>query len=107
MSVCYSADDNGGKGFQLKRGDKICLDSWYWVGSDGPELAPHPGGTHLNVMGYMYAAYKVGSGKQWPDPATGPTPNAGCQEAIKEHCGHTIGFTRLPVMCKGIQKGIG
>merc|ERR1712238_282163 len=98
MSTCYSADENGGRGYLVKKGDKLRLDSWYWVGTDDEKLAPNPGGTHLNVMGYMYAAYKVGKFENWTLPA-GPAPTASCQDAISHHCGHTIGFTDLCMSC--------
>ena len=42
---------------QLSAGDEVTLKSYYWVGSEDKRTAPIPGGTHLNVMGYMYTAY--------------------------------------------------
>eukprot|EP00937_MAST-01D_sp_MAST-1D-sp2_P002338 g2338.t1 len=56
MSTCLDKDVDG-KTVKLAVGDKVRLDSWYWVGSDDPRIAPFRGGTHLNVMGYMYAAF--------------------------------------------------
>jgi hypothetical protein len=99
MSDCYNADENGGRGYALKKGDKVRLDSWYWVGSNDPRLANNRGGTHLNVMGYMYTAYKVVEGQTWPEPPTGPAPTAGCSQAISHHCGQMIGFTDMCLAC--------
>lgn len=59
MSTCFKKDDNSS--LIIKKHDVVRLDSWYWV-SDDPRIAPLPGGTHLNVMGYMYIAYASDSG---------------------------------------------
>mmetsp|Transcript_22325 Transcript_22325/g.27722 ORF Transcript_22325/g.27722 Transcript_22325/m.27722 type:complete len:106 (-) Transcript_22325:114-431(-) len=45
--------------FFLHKDDYVRLDSWYFVGSDDPRIAPLPGGGHLNVMGYMYTVFTV------------------------------------------------
>ena len=52
MSPCVDKSTTGS--LQIAKGDKVRLDSWYWVGRDDPRIYPLPGGTHLNVMGYMY-----------------------------------------------------
>ena len=60
MSVCLDkSKENGpeGKSVHIKKGDSVRLDSWYWVGSNDTRIYPHPGGTHLNVMAYMYMGY--------------------------------------------------
>lgn len=46
----------------LRKGDILQVDSWYFVGSEDSRLAPHVGGTHLNVMGYMIMAFTAPSG---------------------------------------------
>lgn len=56
MSYCFDKDD-ADQPLLIRRGDTLRLDSWYFVGSDDPRIAPLPGGTHLNVMGYMYVVY--------------------------------------------------
>ena len=56
MSTCLDKDVDG-RSLKLAPGDVVRLDSWYWVGSEDPRLDPLPAGTHLNVMGYMYAAF--------------------------------------------------
>ncbi len=54
MSACLDKSAKGGTSLTVAKGDKVRLDSWYWVGRDDPRIYPLPGGTHLNVMGYMY-----------------------------------------------------
>jgi hypothetical protein len=98
MSTCYDADQNQGQGYVLRAGDTLRLDSWYWVGSDDPVLAPNPGGTHLNVMGYLYTVYKT-LNQSWPHPPTGPAPTAGCKQALQKYCGSFIGFTNQCIAC--------
>lgn len=56
MSTCYDQDQAGGP-LKLSQGDKVRLDSWYWVGSEDSRIEPLPAGSHLNVMGYMYTAF--------------------------------------------------
>lgn len=90
MSDCYNADDHDGQGYKLQAGDTLRLDSWYFVGSDDPRIAPTPGGTHLNVMGYMYTIYKT-SGKDFPSPPTGPLPTASCHAGLMRYCGALVG----------------
>jgi len=89
VSPCYSADDHGGKPYSLKKGDKIRLDAYYWVGSYDKRIAPSPAGTHLNVMAYMYTAY---TGLTSSNTKEGPPPTAGCQRAIKHRCMSVLGF---------------
>lgn len=60
MTPCRNSEENDGLGLQVKKGDKLRLDGWYWVGAEDKRISPSPGGTHLNVMAYMYTAYKVG-----------------------------------------------
>ena len=55
MSTCIDKDTTGS--VELKKGDKIRLDSYYYVGRNDTRIYPHPGGTHLNVMAYMYTAF--------------------------------------------------
>jgi len=59
MSACFLKDDDDPDvpDVVLRKGDKLRLDSWYWVGSVDPNLSGHPGGSHLNVMGYMYTIF--------------------------------------------------
>jgi len=96
---CYNADDNQGQGFKVKKGDTLRVDSWYWVGRNDKMIAPHPGGTHLNVMGYMYMAYKVAPGGEWPEPDKGEAPTAGCMGALQKYCGSSVGFTDECLKC--------
>jgi hypothetical protein len=55
MSQCVN-QTNYPDGLKLTKGDKIRLDSWYYVGSDDKRIG-YSDGTHLNVMGYMYTAF--------------------------------------------------
>lgn len=58
MSSCVNASTGP---LHLKAGDRVRLDSWYYVGSNDERLA-YSDGTHLNVMGYMYTVYHGASG---------------------------------------------
>jgi len=98
MSTCYSANNHQGKGHVFKAGDTLRLDSWYWVGTHDEKIAPNPGGTHLNVMGYMYTIYKT-LNDAWPHPSFGATPTASCQRALQTNCGSFIGFTNTCIEC--------
>lgn len=58
MSTCFLKDDDPAMpSLVLKKGDTVRLDSWYWVGTVDSRIHPHPGGSHLNVMGYMYTIF--------------------------------------------------
>ena len=88
MSVCLSKDD-GNKTLRAEAGDTITIKSYYYVGSEDPRIAPLPGGTHLNVMGYMYVAYVQDS----PGPAPTPTPaSPSCTKALDQLCGDLVGL---------------
>jgi hypothetical protein len=105
MSYCFDANDNQGKGYVLKNGDTLRLDSWYFTGYDDPILAPNPGGSHLNVMGYMFMAYKTTNANDvWPSPPRGPAPTARCQIELHHQCGSLIGFTDKCLACVANQK---
>ena len=54
MSHCI---DEASGPLVLKKGDKVRLESYYYVGSHDPRLA-YSDGTHLNVMAYMYIGYE-------------------------------------------------
>ena len=56
MSTCVDKDTTGS--IHVQKGDKVRLDSWYYVGRNDTRIYPHPGGTHLNVMGQCEAATK-------------------------------------------------
>mmetsp|Transcript_4990 Transcript_4990/g.15680 ORF Transcript_4990/g.15680 Transcript_4990/m.15680 type:complete len:414 (-) Transcript_4990:732-1973(-) len=56
MSTCFSKQP-GAAPLVLREGDTVRVDSWYWVGHTDSRIAPHPAGSHLNVMGYIYAMY--------------------------------------------------
>lgn len=56
MTRCYDQAITGTP-LQLNKGDRVRLDSWYYVGDDDSRLWPGASGTHLNVMGYMFIAY--------------------------------------------------
>eukprot|EP00939_MAST-03C_sp_MAST-3C-sp1_P004117 g4117.t1 len=56
MSRCV--DDATTGPVPMKKGDRVRLDAYYYVGSDDPRLA-YSDGTHLNVMAYMYTAYSI------------------------------------------------
>eukprot|EP00041_Stephanoeca_diplocostata_P042109 m.10234 g.10234 ORF g.10234 m.10234 type:complete len:656 (+) comp7283_c0_seq1:177-2144(+) len=47
------------KAMQLKRGDVLRLDGWYWIGDSDKRIAPTPGGPHLIVMQYLIAAFRA------------------------------------------------
>lgn len=57
ISYCFEKDD-ADQPLIVRQGDTLRIDSWYYAGSDDPRIAPLPGGTHLNVMGYMYMVYE-------------------------------------------------
>jgi hypothetical protein len=102
MSTCYNADVNGGKGFKVKKGDKLRVDGWYWVGTEDKRIAPTPGGTHLNVMAYMYTAYKVDGGdlKKAITQTDGYlAPTAECMNSVKRYCGADLGFPDQCAKC--------
>ena len=42
----------------VKRGDKVRLDGWYWVGENDARIAPVPGGAHLVIMSHMFFLFK-------------------------------------------------
>ena len=56
ISPCLDKDTTGSS-ILIKKGSRIRADSWYWVGSKDPRIFPFPGGTHLNVMGYLHLVY--------------------------------------------------
>ncbi|KAJ8598791.1 hypothetical protein CTAYLR_010188 [Chrysophaeum taylorii] len=58
ISYCYDKDDSPAP-LVVRRNDTVRLDSWYWTSDDDPRIAPLPGGTHLNVMGYMFVLYSL------------------------------------------------
>ena len=41
----------------VKKGDKLRVDGWYWVGKDDARISPMPAGPHLGVMSYFYGLY--------------------------------------------------
>ena len=41
----------------VKKGDKLRVDGWYWVGQDDARISPMPAGPHLGVMSYFYGLY--------------------------------------------------
>ena len=56
MTTCFQkGQDPMRPDLIVKQGDTVRLDSWYWVGKEDKRLGGHPAGSHLNVMGYMYA----------------------------------------------------
>lgn len=57
MSTCFEKDGN--LRLVIRKHDTVRLDSWYWASADDPRIAPIPGGTHLNVMGYMYVIFSA------------------------------------------------
>mmetsp|Transcript_23417 Transcript_23417/g.92815 ORF Transcript_23417/g.92815 Transcript_23417/m.92815 type:complete len:292 (-) Transcript_23417:337-1212(-) len=60
MSPCFEKDQDPRRpSLVLKANDTVRLDSWYWVGDEDARIAPTPGGAHLNVMGYIYAVYRL------------------------------------------------
>lgn len=65
ISPCINKDTTGS--LYVVPGDNVRIDAYYWVGSEDERITPHPGGTHLNVMAYMYLGYIVGS----EDPGSG------------------------------------
>eukprot|EP00450_Noctiluca_scintillans_P007857 CAMPEP_0194485052 /NCGR_PEP_ID=MMETSP0253-20130528/6170_1 /TAXON_ID=2966 /ORGANISM="Noctiluca scintillans" /LENGTH=468 /DNA_ID=CAMNT_0039324969 /DNA_START=46 /DNA_END=1452 /DNA_ORIENTATION=+ len=87
ISPCYTADDHDGQGYLVKKGDTIRLDAYYWVGSFDPRIAPTPGGTHLNVMAYMYMAYKGVADAT----VSASIPPLQCQRALRNSCKSDIG----------------
>lgn len=97
MTECFNKDR--GQTLSFKAGDEVRVDSWYFVGSDDPRIAPHPGGTHLNVMGYMYMSYDLTQTKLEEEAAFGPLPTKGCETAFHIRCGRMLGFTDQCLQC--------
>ena len=71
----------------MKKGDNIRLDAYYWVGSEDPRIAPTPAGTHLNVMAYMYVAYKGIA----DEAVSAKIPPLSCQRALRDNCKRHLG----------------
>ena len=53
MSHCL---DSATRPLELRKGDVVSVDGYYYVGSHDPRLL-YSDGTHLNVMSYMYLGY--------------------------------------------------
>ena len=49
---------------QLSKGDKLRVDGYYFVGDNDERIAPYKGGTHLNVMSYLYTAFAARGSKR-------------------------------------------
>ena len=83
MSECIGpgADTaSGGRAEPLlvRKGDKLRVDGWYFVGQNDTRIAIE-GGTHQNVMSYLIMAYHVDSPPSPPPPgvaAAPPTPSS-------------------------------
>ena len=91
MSQCFRKGDPSSpvSSLPVARGDTVEVEGLYWVGSSDPRIAPFQGGTHLNVMSYMYIAYALDD-----PPAPGPPPvPAACASKLIDLCDTTIGFT--------------
>ena len=60
MSTCYRYDPSGpAPPLAVKKGDRISVSGYYYVGSDDPRLGADLSGTHLNVMTYMYLGFNM------------------------------------------------
>eukprot|EP00929_Paragymnodinium_shiwhaense_P118592 TRINITY_DN90508_c0_g1_i1.p1 TRINITY_DN90508_c0_g1~~TRINITY_DN90508_c0_g1_i1.p1 ORF type:complete len:503 (+),score=63.09 TRINITY_DN90508_c0_g1_i1:78-1511(+) len=106
VSPCYDADKTG-KAYQVKRGDEIRIDAYYWVALNDERIAPAPGGSHLNVMAYMYTIY---SGVSDHLESVHSVPTLGCLRSIRRYCGKDIAFPDQCVSCtermkKELRKG--
>ena len=66
MSQCIgtAADAYTEGPLQLSKGDKLRVDGYYFVGDNDERIAPYKGGTHLNVMSYLNAAFAARSSKR-------------------------------------------
>merc|ERR550514_487561 len=102
MSTCLDKDTSG-KTMKTKKGDKVRIDSYYWVGSQDPRLGPSPAGTHLNVMAYMYTVFDIDASRAEPSDAERAARQAaagfGCNAALIEPCGQFIGTGAACMEC--------
>ena len=66
MSQCIgtAADAYTEGPLQLSKGDKLRVDGYYFVGDNDERIAPYKGGTHLNVMSYLYTAFAARGSKR-------------------------------------------
>lgn len=55
ISPCFDAQ--GSNVLMINKGDKVRVDSIYYVGDDDDRISPGSGGTHLGVMSYMNMFY--------------------------------------------------
>lgn len=96
MSVCLDKDATG-KTMKTKKGDKVTIKAYYYVGRDDPRLGPSPAGTHLNVMSYMYTVFSIDQEELPNEPsreeraARQAAAGASCNPALVAPCGPTIG----------------
>lgn len=92
MSECLNKQK--GKSLKLQKGDHVSVVAYYWVGSEDPRIAPLPGGTHLNVMAYMYTAYTLDGPAPTPSPVTKQ-----CAAALEKYCGDDVGLGKVCDEC--------
>eukprot|EP00929_Paragymnodinium_shiwhaense_P001995 TRINITY_DN102193_c0_g1_i1.p1 TRINITY_DN102193_c0_g1~~TRINITY_DN102193_c0_g1_i1.p1 ORF type:complete len:483 (+),score=103.31 TRINITY_DN102193_c0_g1_i1:75-1523(+) len=104
MTPCYDASEHGGKAYKVKRGDEIRLDAYYWVAEHDPRIAPAPGGTHLNVMAYMYTVYTGISDQEIVESQSAPT--LGCLRTVHKFCAKDIGFPEQCVECTELNRKV-
>ena len=78
---CLNMTTLGGKPLRISKGDKVRVESYYYVGSDDPRLPEGAGGAHLNVMSYMnvMAADPNGNWTKLPTPPS-PSKQSGAKE---------------------------
>ena len=86
MSPCFRQNSTT-PSIQIKKGDTIEIEGVYYVGSHDERIA-YSDGTHLNVMAYMYTAYKVDS----PKANTTAPVSKDCAAMLIEKCHQVIGF---------------
>jgi hypothetical protein len=114
MSTCL--DKDAGTTMSVKKGDKVRIDAYYWVGSNDPRLGPSPAGTHLNVMSYLYAVFDLsppGNGTAGDEEPSDEVRAARrmaagrgtCNAALINNCGRFIGTGRACLQCADLSLG--
>lgn len=107
MSTCLDKDDPSTGALALRKGDTVRLDAHYYVGSQDARIAPSPGGTHLNVMAYMYVVFDLPADQAALEPAPEEkrrrraAAGGGCNAALVEPCGRFIGAGARCIECAG------
>ena len=112
MTTCMDKDTSGYV-VDVKAGDSIRLDAYYWVGSEDARIAPSPAGSHLNVMAYMYVVFDIADEESADKEPTREEKHvrmaaagSGCTPAIAHACGQLVGTGAACVDCAHENLGV-